>query len=179
MPVSPSCFLNLILSLNLFQNSAVSFYYSSEILSPIVSSWLTPEPLSPCSRVPDPTPPILTADGSPMVCSGTKINPLPFSCGKDSKVYTWTFQLAPVSVPLLGADFLEHFNLLVDIKGRKVVHAQCPESVILHASPTPQPAFPRTSFLSAPPQIEKLLSKFPHFLSSDGFSFNPSLSFAA
>ena len=58
-----------------------------------------------------------------MVCSDTKIIPLRFSCGAGSKVYTWMFQLAPVSVPLLGADFLEHFDLLVDIKGRKVVHA--------------------------------------------------------
>ena len=69
---------------------------------------------------------LLTADGSPMICSGTKIIPLRFSCGSGSKVYTWTFQLAPVSVLLLGVDFLEYFNLLVDIKGQKVVHAQCP-----------------------------------------------------
>ena len=105
-----------------------------------------------------------------MICSGTKIIPLQVSCGSGSKVYTWTFQLAPVSVPLLRADFLEHFNLLVDIKGRKVVHAQCPENVVLHATPTPQPAFRCASFLSAPPQIQKLLSEFPDVLSSDGFT---------
>ena len=73
---------------------------------------------------------LMTDDGSPMVCSGTRLIPLQFSCGSGSKVYTWNFQLAPVSVPLLGADFLEHFNLLVDIKGRKLVHADCPEDVI-------------------------------------------------
>ena len=105
-----------------------------------------------------------------MVCSGTKIIPLRFSCGSGSKFYTWTFQLAPVSVSLLGADFLEHFNLLNDIKGRKVVHAQCPEDVIMHASPSPQPAFHHASFLSASPQIQKLLSEFPDVLSSDGFT---------
>ena len=77
---------------------------------------------------------LLTADGSLMICSGTKIIPLQFSCGAGSKVYTWTaFQLAPVSVPLLGANFLEHFNLL---KGQKVVHAQCPEDVVLYTSPS-------------------------------------------
>ena len=76
---------------------------------------------------------LLTADGSQMVCSGTKIIPLRFSCGAGSKVYTWMFQLAP-------ADFLEHFDLHVDIKGRKVVHMQCPEAVVLNASQTPQPA---------------------------------------
>ena len=59
---------------------------------------------------------LLTADGSPMIYCGIKIVPLQFSCCAGSKVYTWTFQLAPVSVPLLGADFLEHFDLLVDIK---------------------------------------------------------------
>ena len=67
------------------------------------------------------------------------------------------FQLDPVSVPLLSADFLERFNLLVNIKGRKVVHAQCPESVVLHASPTPQPAFRCATFLGTHPQILKLL----------------------
>ena len=91
---------------------------------------------------------LLTADGSLMVCSGTKIIPLQFSCGAGSKVYTWTFQLAPVSVPLLRADFLEHFDLLIDTKGLKVVHTQCPESVVPHASPTPQPSsVPPTSLL--------------------------------
>ena len=57
---------------------------------------------------------LLTADGSPMVCSGTKIIPLQFYYSAGSKVYTWMFQLAPVSVPLLRADFFEHFALLVD-----------------------------------------------------------------
>ena len=76
---------------------------------------------------------LLTADGSPIVCSGSRIIPLSFSSGSGAKVYSWNFQLAPVSVPLLGADFLQYFNLLVDIKGQKVVHADCPcpESVIL------------------------------------------------
>ena len=113
---------------------------------------------------------LLTADRSPMICSGTKIIPLRFSCGSGSKVYTWTFQLAPVSVPLLGANFLELFNLLINIKGKKVVYAQCPEDVVLYASPTSQPAFCHASFLSAPPQIQKLLSEYPDVLSCDGFT---------
>ena len=90
------------------------------------------------------------SNGSPMVCSGSRIIPLRFSCGSGSKVYSWNFQLAPVSVPLLGADFLQHFNLLVNIKGRRVDHADCPESVIFRASPGPQPAFRSIAFLSSP-----------------------------
>ena len=105
-----------------------------------------------------------------MFRSGSCIIPLRFSCGSGSKVYTWTFQLAPVSVPLLGADFLEHFNLLVDIKNRRVVQADCPEDVIIYTSPGPQPAFKSVAFLSAPQQVQKLLEEFPDVLSSDGFT---------
>ena len=50
------------------------------------------------------------------------------------------------------------------------MHAQCPEFIVLHASPTPQPTFRCASYLSAPPQIQWLLSKFPDLLSSNGFT---------
>ena len=74
---------------------------------------------------------LLTADGSPMICRGSILILLPFSCGSSSKVYTWNFQLAPVSIPLLGVDFLQHFNLLIDIKDCKLVHANYPEDVVI------------------------------------------------
>ena len=113
---------------------------------------------------------LLTADGSPIFCSSSRLIPLRFSCGSRSKVYTWKFQLAPVSVPLLGADFLKHFNFMVDVKGRKLVHADCPEDVVIRASPGPHAAFSSVSFLSAPRQIQDLLKDFPDVLSSDGFT---------
>ena len=112
----------------------------------------------------------MTADGSPMICSGSRLIPLCFSCGSGLRVYTWNFQLAPVSIPLLGADFLEHFNMLVDIKGRKLVHADCPEDIVIRASPGPQPVFKSVSFLSAPQKIQELLEKYPDVLSSDRFT---------
>ena len=112
---------------------------------------------------------LLIANGLPMVCSGTCIIPLLFSCGSGSKVYTWNLQLAPVSVPLLGADFLHLFNLLLDIKCHCVVYADC-ESVIFRASEGPQPAFRGVAFLSAPQQVKKLLEEFPEVLFSDGFT---------
>ena len=74
------------------------------------------------------------------------------------------------SVPLLGADFLQHFDLLVDVKGCRIVHTQSPKDVNIHASPNPVPAFCRASFLSAPQCLQKLLSEFPEVLSSDGFT---------
>ena len=43
---------------------------------------------------------LLNADWLPTECSGSRIIPLRFSCGARSKVYTWNFQLSPVSFPL-------------------------------------------------------------------------------
>ena len=59
---------------------------------------------------------------------------------------------------------------MVDIKGRKLVQADCPEDVIIPASPGPQPAFKSVSFLSALQAVQDLLQKYPDILSSDGFS---------
>ena len=38
----------------------------------------------------------------------------------DGRRYQWSFQIADVCTPLLGADFLEHHDLLVDVKRRKI-----------------------------------------------------------
>ena len=35
--------------------------------------------------------------------------------------YEWNFTIADVSQPLLGADFLRHFELMVDIKHQKLI----------------------------------------------------------
>ena len=40
-----------------------------------------------------------------------------FLVDSGAKVYSWNFHLAPVSVPLLRVVFLQHFDLLVDVKG--------------------------------------------------------------
>ena len=56
------------------------------------------------------------------------------------------------------------------IKGRRVVHADCPESVIFRASPGPQPAFQSVFYLLASLRDRKLLDNFPDVLSSNGFT---------
>ena len=93
---------------------------------------------------------LCTADGSFMFCSGSRLIPLRFSCDSKSRIYTWSFKLAPVSVPILGADFLQHFNLMIDIKGRRLIHVDRLEDVI-RASPGPQPAFNTVFSLRASP----------------------------
>ena len=82
---------------------------------------------------------LLTADSYPVVCSDSRLIRLRFSCGRGagSKVYTWSFQIAPVSVPLLEADFLQCHRLLIDIPGCKLVSANDPPYVVIHAAPIP------------------------------------------
>ncbi|BHF70385.1 hypothetical protein SprV_0301343500 [Sparganum proliferum] len=51
------------------------------------------------------------------------------------RIFRWVFIIADVSVGLIGADFLAHFNLLVDLKNRRLVdcitslHARCQSDV--------------------------------------------------
>ena len=108
---------------------------------------------------------LLTADGSPMICSGTHNIPPRFSCCSGSRVYSWNFQLAPVSVPLLSVDFLEYFACRH--QGPQV--SPRPEDVVIQASPGPQPAFKSVSFLSVPREIQELLGKYADVLFSDKF----------
>ena len=60
-----------------------------------------------------------------MYCSGTRIIPLRFGL----KSFDWKFHLAPVSTPILGADFLQHNHLLVDIAGGRVLESSTLNSV--------------------------------------------------
>ena len=64
---------------------------------------------------------------------GSRIVPLQFA----SKGYQWSFTIADVSRPLLGADFLRSISLLVDLKGRRLVDAETYHSVPLGATRTP------------------------------------------
>ncbi len=112
---------------------------------------------------------LLTADGSTMYCSGTRIIPLRFG----SKSYDWKFHLAPVSAPILGADFLRHHHLLVDMAGGRVLESSSLSNVGESFMSSDDPGFLRAALLSTPECIREMLSDFPDVLSSDGFSASP------
>ena len=107
---------------------------------------------------------LLTADGSTLACSGSRIIPLRFGTFS----FEWLFQLAPVSVPVLGVDFLHHHNLLLDVANQKVFSSSSP-SLCLTSSP-PLSSSLRANHLSTPKCIPDLLSKFTDVLSSNGFT---------
>ena len=74
---------------------------------------------------------LLTTAGSPLPCFGARSIPLHFG----SQHFSWSFQLAPVSFPILGSDFLSHHALLVDVAGARVLDADSLD--ILSAFPSP------------------------------------------
>ena len=62
---------------------------------------------------------LLTTGGSSLPCFGACSLPLRFS----SRCFSWSFQLAPVSTPILGSNFLCHRALLVDVARARVLDA--------------------------------------------------------
>ena len=66
------------------------------------------------SKEPPHGPAICTADRSPISCWGVSSRVI--STG--GQKFTWSFLKAKVAFPILGADFLQHFDLWVDLRRR-------------------------------------------------------------
>jgi hypothetical protein len=64
------------------------------------------------SRQPANGPAITSASGAPIACWGWKQLVVLFG----GRRFKWSFLLAALAFPLLGADFLEHFALTVNLK---------------------------------------------------------------
>jgi len=81
------------------------------------------------------------------------------------------FQLAPVAIPILGADFLKHYNLLLDVSNQRVFSADSPTSpsIVLPTSTDFKSAPLKANLLATPKCISDLLAEFPDVISSDGF----------
>ena len=115
---------------------------------------------------------LLTADGSTLTCSGSRIMPLQFGTWNCS----WTFQLAPVSVPILGADFLQHHDLSVNLRSKTVFsnsYSNGSKIVVPASSPVDATTPMQAAFLSTPKCVSELLEEFPDVLQSDGFTASP------
>ena len=108
---------------------------------------------------------LVTSSGSPLPCFGAHAKPQCFG----SWHFSWSFQLAPVSVPILGSNFLCHHALLVDVARARVLDAD--SLVVLSTVSSPAVSDPFCTHLQqAPREIQKLLSKYPDVLSSNGCS---------
>lgn len=72
--------------------------------------------------------------------------------------FTWTFYVAAVSQPILGADFLQHFNLLVDLGSRKLLD---PLTSLWTRGKTTPGVSTGFSTISRDNQFASLLSSYP------------------
>jgi hypothetical protein len=67
--------------------------------------------------------PILkTPNGMAIPSWGESVKPMAF----DNKCFTWSFLLADIEFPILGADFLIHFKLVVDLANGHFVRCKKP-----------------------------------------------------
>lgn len=64
-------------------------------------------------------PPMAAANGSPICTYGTRYVRLCF----DGQMFGWDFVTAKVTFPILGADFLCAYGLLVDVKNCRLINA--------------------------------------------------------
>ena len=101
---------------------------------------------------------LVAANGSRIRCYGEKR--LPLNVG--TRRYEWNFLVADVRRPLIGADFLTHSSLMVDLRNKRLVH---PEEM----SSTPLQQTRRRSRITGlafaatanPSPLAKLFTEFP------------------
>ena len=86
-----------------------------------------PTPSAPLSQTK-----LLTASSFPLPCFWAHSIPLPFG----SRHFFWSFQFAPVFVPILGSNFLCHHTLLVNVARDRVLDADSQDVLPPVSSPT-------------------------------------------
>ena len=74
---------------------------------------------------------LVAANGSRILTYGYKSRRLSFA----GSTYKWDFIVADVSIPIIGADFLASFNLLVDVANCRLVNASTLASTAVAAAP--------------------------------------------
>ena len=102
-------------------------------------------------------------------CHGECLLPLKFG----SHSFEWSFQFAPVTTPIIGADFLIHFNLLVDMAGKKILNASTLQVIGSKINTAPESIYSTANILSTPDEIKGVLEKFPDVVSSESLTATP------
>ena len=127
------------------------------------------------SKQPTSGPRLCTADRSPIACWGDRR--LHVAAG--GRRFTWTFLLADVAMPIIGADFLRHFGLLEDLGEMRLMaraggwsqHLVEPSGsgtfatigVIADKQPT-TPSLPTVEARGSSSPLQHLLEDFPSVL---------------
>ena len=85
----------------------------------------------------------------------------------------WIFVVADVGRPILGADFLHHFHLSVDLNKRTLVDniTQLTIAGVLVSSQSPQPSIPPSSH--PPNEFTSLLAEYPQLTQPHNYHDQP------
>lgn len=98
---------------------------------------------------------LYAANGSIIQTFGKKTLKLDFGLRRK---FQWTFSVAKVSRPIIGADFLNFYNLLVDLRRKRLVDG---ETSLEAATTTTIDSAPTLSTIRRGDEFHELLAKFP------------------
>ena len=138
--------------------SAVNFLVDSGSSFSLLPHHSTEVPSGPLLR---------TADGNPLPTWGVCTTTVRFG----SHTFSFDFLLAPVSLPILGTDFLSHHHLLIDPRRRQVLLFSSLHPLLPPATAATSPLL--ASLQSCPPAIQSLLDPYPIVFSSEISSSHP------
>lgn len=94
------------------------------------------------------------ANGSSIKTYGSKVFSINLGLRRDFK---WSFIIADVSKPIIGADFLQHFGLIVDIKRKILID---PLTSLTSSGHTSRCSLPVIKSISGNSKFHKLLEEF-------------------
>lgn len=75
------------------------------------------------------------------------------------KPFLWTFIIADVTSPIIGADFLTHFDLVIDLRQKKLISRQTSLHTFCSMMPASQPSV--TTICAAVSDFDNILADFP------------------
>jgi cleavage and polyadenylation specificity factor subunit 1 len=100
---------------------------------------------------------LFAANGTQVKTYGTSLINLDLGL---RRVFKWTFVIADVSSPIIGADFLKHTGLLVDIQRKRIIDPLTSLFSIGKISNCPIISLTKIDQSQLLPEISQLLSKF-------------------
>jgi len=102
---------------------------------------------------------LIAVNGGRIKTTGMHQLSLDFGFGK---TIPWTFIVADVNSPILGADFLQACHLVPDLTNRKLIDGKMQSSVSCSTRNSPQPSIQLvTDTENLNPQVRELLLKYP------------------
>ena len=112
---------------------------------------------------------LTAANGDNIAAWGSRSLPLKFG----DKRFNWPFLLAAVDRPILGADFLRHHGLLVDVQAQQLLNTSTMEVIYGSSASSSKLSSLYTALLSTPDPYRSLLGEYPELVGTGFADLNP------